>query len=113
MKSDERLNRLEDKVDGVKTEVSELRTEFKVHSTLVAEKLEIFDSHITGDNKIINHIQPLLERLPDIVEVVEDVRFQKKKQEEKNQKMKKISAKLAIIATIVGIGAGLVKIFGA
>lgn len=110
MKSEDRLNRLEDKVDGVKTEVSELRTEFKVHASIISEKLEIFDDHITGDNKIINHIQPLLERLPDLVEIVEDVQFEKKKKQESTEKLKSFSLKAGALATVVGIVVGIVKI---
>jgi hypothetical protein len=66
-----RFQRLEDKVDNVKEsvhdmskELSEQRHDMKIHINKIEE-------HITGDNKIIKELQPILNKLPDIVQMAE------------------------------------------
>lgn len=111
MSDERRLERVEEKVDIVKDQVSELRADFKVHSAKVSDKMEVFEQHITGDEKIITHIQPLLERLPDIHEAVEEFRFEKKLKQQAAERRKKITWALGSASLILGIIAGITKLF--
>ena len=62
---DKRLDKLEDKVDAIREDVTELKTDFKIHTALIQE-------HVTGDAKIISELKPILHKLPDIIQIVED-----------------------------------------
>jgi hypothetical protein len=105
-----RFGRLEDKVDEVKTEVSELRTDFKIHVSRVEDKMDIFAEHITGDNKIINHLQPVLKQLPELTGIIQDYKFQKELEKRKSQKRKKAASVLGIASLVIGIMVGISKL---
>lgn len=98
-----RFQRMEDKIDGVKhdvneikSEVQELKSDIKYHMTKVEE-------HVAGDKKIINEIQPILAKLPQIVEMAEEYHF--------NKKVKDKTVKLiGILGMLVGLLAGLDKL---
>lgn len=100
-----RIDRLEDKLDAVKEDVTELKSDMKYLMPKIEE-------HITGDKKIINALAPVIDKLPNLIEIVENDQFEKRKQKEKREKFKTLTAKLLFVSTIVGIGAGLSKIFG-
>lgn len=110
--SDARFNRLEEKVDKVDDKVErinlelvEMKLEFKAQNTLLKE-------HVAGDNKIVSVLAPLI---PQLREMTEDYAFQKQKNKEIRQKardrMKQykkyglclgaLSAGLSIIGAIV------------
>ena len=109
--SDSRLERLEEKVDVVRDEVNELKTDFKVHQTNMDNRMDLFQDHIAGDNKIITHIQPILERLPEIIETLEDHKAEKIIKKDKELRLKKLATVLGIIGTICGIVFGAAKVF--
>lgn len=109
--SEERLQRLEDKVDKVKDDVHELKTDFKIHTTEMANKMQVFGDHITGDQKIINEISPLMQKLPDLVEIVKEYQYEKETKRRKREKIKTFMTKAGMISIVVGILAGLKKIF--
>lgn len=96
-----RLERLEGKVDTIKEDIFELKSEFKVHVVNMENKLDTFEKHIAGDNKIINHISPIIEKFPVIIEIVEEYNFEKKKKAERNSKIKAFSIKAGIVGTII------------
>lgn len=105
-----KIDKLEEKIDRVKEDVSELKTDFKVHAKSMEEKMKVFDDHMGGDKKIISSLEPVLAKLPTIVEIAEQYQFEKKKKEENKEKLKKYSLKIALLSAIVGIGAGITKI---
>ena len=100
-----RINRLEGKIDAVKEDVTELKMDMKYLMPKIEE-------HITGDKKIINALAPVIDKLPALIEIVENDQFEKRKKEEKAIKFKKLSTKLFLISTVIGIGAGITKILG-
>ena len=105
----EKIDKLEEKIDKVKDDVAELKTDFKIHAEKMNTKMEIFEDHITGDKKIINELQPVLEKLPTIVEIAEQYQFDKKLKQENIKKIKKWSLKIGFIGTVIGTAISLVK----
>ena len=102
-----RFQRLEDKVDNVKEEVTEIKTDIRIHMSKIEE-------HVAGDNKIITHLAPLLEKLPTIIQVVEDYTFEKRTKEERNKKLTgvvKISAGITAVTTAIVSVAKLLEWF--
>ena len=83
---DSRLDRMEDKVDKIQEQVSELNVDLKVHMALIEE-------HVTGDKKIINEIQPM----------IRDYYFQKEQKARQIATLKKTSLVTAILASIAAI----------
>lgn len=111
MSTEKRLTRVEDKLDDLKEDVVELKTDMKY----LLPKVE---QHITGDNKIINELAPVLEKLPTIVQIAEDYTYEKRKKEEKakkrkerNEKWKSIATKVGLVSAVVGIVTGIVRTF--
>lgn len=102
---EKRIDRLEDKVDAIKTDVAELKSDMK-------HLMPKIEEHITGDKKIINHLTPVIDKLPALIEIVERDQFEKMKRKEKAEKLKNLTAKLGFISLLVGIGAGISKILG-
>lgn len=100
-----RFQRLEDKVDDVKQDLAELKIDIKVHMATI-------EHHISQDQKIINIIAPVMEKLPDMVQMIEDYRFDKELKERKMQSIKTWTVKLGLASTVIGIVITLAKVFG-
>lgn len=106
---EQRFQRLEDKVDVLKQDVTEL----KVNLTVGMEKLdghiqEVRD-HVAGDNKIINEITPVLGQLK---EMVDDYSYKKKRKEEAMDTVVSITKKSAMVTAICGALASVLKFLG-
>lgn len=106
-----RIDKLEEKLDKVKDDVAELKTDFKVHAEKMNDKMDIFEEHITGDKKIINEIQPVLEKLPTIVEIAEQYQFEKKLKQENIKKIKNLTLKAGAITAGLGAITAVIKFF--
>ena len=106
-----RLERLEDKVDLIKDDVSELKSDFKVHVNKMEDKMEVFGEHITGDQKIINHLEPFLKQLPEFSEALGDYKFKKQLRERREKWIKRTTAVLGLVSLLVGISVGVSKLF--
>ena len=98
-----RFQRIEDKVDDLKVDVTEIKIDMKHHMDKVEE-------HITGDKKIINEISPLLEKLPGLVEIVEDHAYAKRVKAERKEKAAEIGKRIGFVSMCIGIIAGIAKI---
>ena len=98
-----RFQRLEDKVDAIKDEVSDLKTDMKVHMATV-------ERHVTSDERIIEKINPLLDKFSEIVEVVEEHKFDKQLRQKKMEAVTKWTKRLGLISTIIGVIIGLSKL---
>ena len=105
MVTEARLTRVEDKLDKVSDDVTELKMDMK-------HLMPKIEEHITGDKKIISHITPLLEKLPSIIEIVEHHQYEKLKKKESQEKRKKLVMNLGIASTIVGLIIGIGKLVG-
>ncbi len=108
---EKRLERLENKVDRIEDTVVEIRTDMKHYNNKV-------EDHLKSDAGIIKTISPILEKLPQIVEIAEQYQFEKqleaKKTEDRNRRnelAKFYSIRLGIISTIIGIAIGASKLF--
>ena len=98
MNNDNRIIRLEDKIDLIKDEVSELKTEFIKQKSDIKLYLKKVEEHIVGDNKIINELKPVLSKLPDIMTMAEEYN-------EDKIVMKRVKAiKMNIIKVLAGLG---------
>jgi hypothetical protein len=105
--NDERFTRLESRVDEIKDNVSDLKAEHKILSNSfdllnrnVSEYTELVKNHVTGDNKIIKEIIP----------VIENFQYEQETKRRRVAFLKYWGLKLAIPATIVGIVAGVARI---
>ena len=103
MSNEERFQRIEDKVDNLREDVIEIKVDMKHH-------IEKVEEHITGDKKIINEIQPLLAKLPGIVEIVEDHAFDKKLKKKRAETIKHYGSRLGLLSLIIGIVTGVIKL---
>lgn len=103
MSNEVRFQRMEDKIDSVKEDVMAVKSEVSEMKTDIKHHMEKVEEHVAGDKKLINEIQPLLARLPQIVEMAEEYRVSKK--------IKDRTVKLlGFVGMIVGILAGLDKL---
>lgn len=105
MMTEKRIDRLEDKMDAIKEDVTELKSDMK-------HLMPKIEEHITGDKKIINALAPVIDKLPSLIEIVEKDQFEKMKKKESADKVKYYSSRLLLLSAIVGIGAGITKILG-
>jgi hypothetical protein len=87
----QRLDKVESKIDQVQKDVSELKSDFKVHVTNMEHKLGAFKDHIAGDNKIITHILP----------IIEEWKFQQKASAIRKERLK-ISIKVLTLFSLIG-----------
>lgn len=95
---EERFQRIEDKVDDLKQDVTEIKSEMRHHVKVVQE-------HITGDKKIIKDWKPVVELVPELKEIIHNHKFEKELSKRRNKL-------LMTIATIVGIAAGASRVLG-
>jgi len=98
-----RFQRMEDKIDSVKEDVTEVKMEVNEIKTDIRHHMSKVEQHVAGDNKIINEIQPILNKLPHIVEMAEEYHIGK-------QMQKRLLKYFGIFATVVGVVGGLVKL---
>jgi len=97
-----RFQRMEDKIDSVKEDVTEVKLEVNEMKSDIKHHMKQVESHITGDTKIINELQPILNKLPHIVEMAEEYHVSK---QIKNRVWKYVGG----FGLITGIVGGLVK----
>lgn len=95
---EERFQRIEDKVDDLKQDVTEIKSEMRHHVKVVEE-------HITGDKKIIKDWKPVVELVPQLKEIIDNHKFEKELSKRRNRM-------LMTVATVVGILAGASRIAG-
>jgi hypothetical protein len=101
---DNRLVRLEDKVDQVKDDVAELRTDFRVFSATI-------EQHVAGDNKIIDHIRPIISQLPEVLEIVQEYNLEKRRKAKREASLKAWSLRASVVSAIIATSAFFWNIF--
>lgn len=82
-----KLDKLEQKVDVLKEDMAELKADVKAHIATSQVHMDVIKSHIAGDQKIINAIEPLIKELPDLVEIVRQYNFEKELKERRKEKL--------------------------
>lgn len=105
MITEERFNRLEDKVSDTAEIVIELRSEVRHMNDKFEEHIEVVKEHILGDNKIIDQLEGII---PHLADMVRDHSTKKIIMQVRKDKWKNIVEKAVDIGKIVG----LVSVFG-
>jgi len=113
---DTRFTRLEQRVDEIKDDVSELKSESKfTKEALQNLRVDIKDftqqvkEHVAGDDKIVNQLIPILGVLP---EVIEQFNFEKAKKVERNERIKYYASRIGLVSLVVGLVLTVAKTFG-
>ena len=108
-----RVEKLDDKIDGIKEDIGELKVDIRVFQ----EKVE---SHVAGDDKIIQTIVPTLHQFKSFVEndlssikyIVEVHKAKELTEKLREEKKKKIKSSLGIASVVVSLVTGVVyKLF--
>lgn len=102
MSNEVRFQRMEDKIDSVKEDVIAVKAEVSEMKSDIRHHMKKVEEHVAGDKKIINEIQPILAKLPQIVEMAEEYHVSKRLKE-------RTIKLLGIIGMLVGIASGLSK----
>lgn len=102
MSNEVRFQRMEDKIDSVKEDVTEVKIEVNEIKSDIRNHMNKVEAHVAGDNKIINELQPILNKLPHIVEMAEEYHVSK-------QIKKRVWKYVGGFGLITGIVGGLVK----
>jgi len=100
---DRRLERLEDKVDSIEEVVIVIKTELGHYNDKV-------EAHLVSDAGIIKTIAPILEKLPQIVAIVEEYQYNDRKKQERKDKLKEYTMKFGLLATIVGTITAIIRV---
>lgn len=107
--SESRFNRLEhkvdnvnEKVDEVKIDVTELKGDMKLHMHEV-------EKHVTDDNKIIKHIEPMLPLISELKTIVDESKYERMKRKNFIKNLKTTSM---VIGIVVGVGGLFIRFFG-
>lgn len=103
-----RFSRLEARVDEIKDDVAEVKAQQMITSHnvddlkgYIKEQTEIVKSHVTGDDKIITEIGP----------IIEEFRYQQERKKRRIESAKIAGLKLSLVSGVVGIIVGIFKIF--
>lgn len=102
MSNEARFQRMEDKIDSVKEDVTEVKLEVSEMKSDIKNHMKQVEAHVAGDTKIINELQPILNKLPHIVEMAEEYHVSK-------QIKKRVWKYIGAFGMISGIVGGLVK----
>lgn len=104
---DARFSRLENRVDEIKDDLSDVKAEQKITNNNIESLKEYMDKHsklvskhVTGDEKIITEIAP----------IIEEFKFQQEKRRRRIEAFKVWGTKLMIPSIIIGMLAGIAKI---
>jgi uncharacterized coiled-coil DUF342 family protein len=103
-----RYARLESRVDEIKDDVSEIKADQKINNyemselkNAIKEQIDVVRSHVTGDEKIISQLEP----------IIQDFQFRQERQRRRVSALKELGMKLAIPATVVGLIGASIKIW--
>lgn len=112
MSNEKRLERMEEKVDNLKDNVTDLSSDFRQHTTMIEGKLELFQKHVEADSEVIKELRTFSAELPAIKEIAEEFRFKKELEKRTVKKLKRTGAALGLISIVLGIGVSFLKVFG-
>jgi hypothetical protein len=104
------LTRLDDKVEAVREDVSELKSDLKLHIQETRQNMDVIRAHVTADTRIVTAIEPLVKELPILVEIAKEYHWQKMAKEKKESALSVWTKRLAILASGATLMAGLIKI---
>lgn len=91
--------RIDSKLDKIQDDVTEL----KVKVEKIDSRMDRFDAHITGDEKIISKLVPILDKFPTIVSIVEDYEFRRMLAQKRMSAIKKVGLIAGVILSVAGV----------
>jgi hypothetical protein len=110
MLTESQFEKLEDKVEAVREDVSELKSDLKLHVQETRQNMEVIRAHVTADNRIVAAIEPLVKELPTLIEIAKEYHWQKLAKEKQESVLSVWGKRLAILASGATLMAGLIKI---
>lgn len=110
MISESQITKLEDKVEAVREDVSELKSDLKLHIQETRQNMEVIRAHVSADNRIVAAIEPLVKELPTLVEIAKEYHWQKMAKEKKESAVSIWAKRVGILASGATLMAGLIKI---
>ena len=110
MLTESQLSKLDDKVEAVREDVSELKSDLKLHIQETRQNMDVIRAHVSADNRIVAAIEPLVKELPILVEIAKEYHWQKLAQEKKESAISLWGKRLAILASGATLMAGIIKI---
>jgi hypothetical protein len=112
-----RFSRLETRVDKVIDDVAEVKADTKIiHSDLgdlrdaLKEHVDVVKEHVTGDKKIINIIEPMMQQMPEFHAMIQDYKTEKAIKQKKAEKLKHWSIKGGLLFGLAGAAAAIIKV---
>lgn len=116
MVSEDRFNRLEDKVDRTADIVVELKHEVHHMNEKFEQHIELVEEHILGDNKIVDQ---LVDIIPDLSSMVSDYKLRSEIKREKqaawDRKVKlavDITKFIGVPSAVIGLGIAVLNFMG-
>lgn len=100
--------KLHEKIDRVHGDMLERTTEIKGDLKVFTEQVK---DHVSSDKKIAAEIEPLVEILPSLKDMVKDHAYKKERSRRWLEKVKTFSLYSGVIGTICGIVFGYIKAF--
>jgi aspartate carbamoyltransferase catalytic subunit len=112
-----RFARVEQRIDELKEDMSEVKVETRLQGQKVddlkdqfSKHTEVIEKHVLGDEKIITHIAPLVRVLPHLEEMVEDYKFNRIQKQKRADLFKSISVKIGVATGTITLLASFWKL---
>jgi hypothetical protein len=103
---------LRDDITDIKIDVAEVKSDVKHIDVKIDKAMQVFEDHVTGDNKIITHIEPILPHLASIAQMAEDHNYKKLQRQRQTDFIKSWKLKLSFFVTITIVIGIVYKFFG-
>lgn len=95
-KLEEGQEKIQNKLEKFHEDIVETKTDLKIFTERVTE-------HVASDKKIASEIEPLVQILPNLKNMVEDHEYKKTRDKKFFRNMKRAGIVLGVISTVVGI----------
>lgn len=111
MFDEKRMERVENKVEQINDSVVDLKIDVAKINTKLDTHISRIEDHILGDNKVINHIQPMVEKMPLIMEILEEYNYIKNSKLRSKAKLEHTIKKFTLVSVLLGIVYSIMRIF--
>lgn len=100
--------RLHEKIDRVHGDMLDRTNEIKTDLKIFTEQVK---EHVSSDKKIAAEIEPLVNIIPHLTDMVNDHSYRKERSKRWMQKVKNFSIYLGIVSAIGGLVFGYIRAF--
>jgi len=111
-----KVDKFEDKVDKfsydlteMKIDVTEMKGDIKQVNTKLDTSLDVFRSHVAGDEKIISELTPML---PLLSSMVQDHDYKKQKRQRRREFLETWKLHISFVLTVLALGSAIYGFFG-